>query len=108
MALSPSNRTTEDERGAHRIRERVESRPYAERRAVTPDTFSFPGAARSGARSADGHNPLAAVVSFMVKKSTLVIALGVIFLFIPIPPIATIIGIVTILLGVVLRVLGGS
>lgn len=44
----------------------------------------------------------------MVRKSTVVILVGVVFLFIPIPPIATIIGIVTILLGVALRVLGGS
>lgn len=39
----------------------------------------------------------------MVKTSTLIIAAGVVFLFIPIPPIATIIGIVLILAGVVYR-----
>jgi hypothetical protein len=38
--------------------------------------------------------------------STGVILLGVILLFVPIPPIATILGIVTVIIGVVLRVLG--
>ena len=44
----------------------------------------------------------------MVQKSTFVILAGVVFLFIPIPPIATIIGIVLILAGVAMRSLGGS
>ena len=44
----------------------------------------------------------------MVKKSTIVILVGVAFLFIPIPPIATVLGIVTILAGVAMRLLGGS
>jgi xanthosine utilization system XapX-like protein len=44
----------------------------------------------------------------MVSKSTIVILIGVVFLFIPIPPIATIIGIVTILIGAALKLLGGS
>lgn len=35
-------------------------------------------------------------------KAFLLIALGIIFLFIPIPPIATIIGVVLILSGIVL------
>lgn len=44
----------------------------------------------------------------MVRKSTVVIFVGIVFLFVPIPPIATAIGIVTILLGIALRLLGGS
>jgi hypothetical protein len=48
------------------------------------------------------------VRSCMVRKSTIVILVGVVFLFIPIPPIATIIGILTILGGAVLRYLEGS
>jgi xanthosine utilization system XapX-like protein len=44
----------------------------------------------------------------MVQTSTVVILVGVVFLFIPIPPIATIIGIVTILVGAAMRLLGGS
>lgn len=40
-----------------------------------------------------------------MKLSTIVILVGVVFLFIPIPPIATIIGVVTILTGLLLRVL---
>ncbi|MFC6943219.1 transporter [Salinirubellus sp. GCM10025818] len=44
----------------------------------------------------------------MVSKSTIVILIGVVFLFIPIPPIATIIGIVTILIGAALKLVGGS
>jgi xanthosine utilization system XapX-like protein len=39
----------------------------------------------------------------MVQTSTAVILVGVVFLFIPIPPIATIIGLVLILAGVGLR-----
>lgn len=44
----------------------------------------------------------------MVRKSTYVIVAGVVFLFIPIPPVATIIGIILILLGLGLRFVGGS
>jgi hypothetical protein len=43
----------------------------------------------------------------MVRKSTFVLLAGVVFLFIPIPPVATIIGIVLILLGLGLRFVGG-
>lgn len=41
----------------------------------------------------------------MVRVSSLVILAGVGLLFVPIPPIATILGIVVILVGVVLRLL---
>ena len=44
----------------------------------------------------------------MVRKSTFVILAGVAFLFIPIPPVATIIGVVLILAGLGVRFLGGS
>lgn len=43
-----------------------------------------------------------------MKLSTIVILVGVVFLFIPIPPIATIIGVVTILVGIALRVLANK
>ncbi|MFC7081437.1 transporter [Halorussus caseinilyticus] len=42
----------------------------------------------------------------MVRFSTLVILAGVVLLFVPIPPIATILGIVTIAVGVLMRWLG--
>ena len=42
----------------------------------------------------------------MVRKSTIVILVGIVLLFVPIPPIATILGIATILLGIALRVVG--
>lgn len=41
----------------------------------------------------------------MVRKSTFVILAGVVFLFIPIPPVATIIGLVLLALGLGLRFL---
>lgn len=41
----------------------------------------------------------------MVRISTVVLLAGVVFLFIPIPPIATIIGVVGILTGLALRIL---
>ena len=41
----------------------------------------------------------------MVRLSTIVLLAGVVFLFIPIPPIATAIGIVGILAGLALRLL---
>jgi hypothetical protein len=41
----------------------------------------------------------------MVRISTVVILVGVVLLFIPIPPIATILGLLTILTGIALRVL---
>ena len=41
----------------------------------------------------------------MVKLSTIVILAGVALLFVPIPPIATILGVLVIVAGVVLRVL---
>lgn len=44
----------------------------------------------------------------MVRASSLVILVGVALLFVPIPPIATILGIVVILVGVALRVLTDS
>jgi hypothetical protein len=40
----------------------------------------------------------------MVRISTIVMLVGVVFLFIPIPPIATIAGILTLLTGIALRV----
>ena len=40
----------------------------------------------------------------MVKASTIVILAGVVLLFVPIPPVATILGIVTILAGIALKV----
>ena len=40
----------------------------------------------------------------MVRISTIVLLAGVVFLFIPIPPIATIIGILGIAIGIALRV----
>jgi hypothetical protein len=42
----------------------------------------------------------------MVRPSTGVILAGVVLLFVPIPPIATILGIFTILAGLALRVFG--
>ena len=39
----------------------------------------------------------------MVKPSTVVVLLGVVLLFIPIPPIATVSGIVVILIGLAMR-----
>ncbi len=42
----------------------------------------------------------------MVRASTIVILLGIALLFVPIPPIATILGILVILLGIALRVFG--
>ena len=42
----------------------------------------------------------------MVRFSTLVIAAGVVLLFVPIPPVATILGILTIAVGVAMRLLG--
>lgn len=44
----------------------------------------------------------------MVRLSTGVILAGIALLFVPIPPIATILGVLTIAFGVVLRVLGGT
>lgn len=41
----------------------------------------------------------------MVRISTVVILLGVVLLFVPIPPIATILGVLTILVGIALRLL---
>ncbi|MFP8953962.1 transporter [Natrialbaceae archaeon A-arb3/5] len=40
----------------------------------------------------------------MVRLSTIVILAGVVLLFVPIPPVATILGILVILTGIVLRV----
>ncbi|WP_433626026.1 transporter [Halomicrococcus sp. NG-SE-24] len=44
----------------------------------------------------------------MVNTSTIVILAGIVLLFVPIPPIATILGIIVIALGVALRFLGGN
>ena len=44
----------------------------------------------------------------MVRLSTGVILAGVVMLFVPIPPIATILGVLTIVAGVALRVFGDS
>ncbi|RKD95442.1 transporter [Halopiger aswanensis] len=41
----------------------------------------------------------------MVKFSTIVILVGIGLLFVPIPPIATVLGIIVILVGIALRVL---
>ncbi|WP_227356744.1 transporter [Haladaptatus salinisoli] len=41
----------------------------------------------------------------MVRASTLVLLAGIVLLFVPIPPIATILGIIVIVLGVALRLL---
>ncbi|WP_255169144.1 transporter [Natrononativus amylolyticus] len=40
----------------------------------------------------------------MVRPSTIVILAGVVLLFVPIPPIATILGLLVILTGVLIRV----
>ncbi|WP_336343411.1 transporter [Halalkalicoccus ordinarius] len=44
----------------------------------------------------------------MVRLSSLVMLAGVVLLFVPIPPVATILGIVVILIGVALRLLTDS
>ena len=44
----------------------------------------------------------------MVRLSTGVILAGVVLLFVPIPPVATIRGVLTIVAGVALRVFGDS
>ncbi|WP_435180215.1 transporter [Halorussus sp. AFM4] len=41
----------------------------------------------------------------MVRFSTLVILAGVVLLFVPVPPIATILGVLTIAAGVAIRLL---
>jgi len=43
----------------------------------------------------------------MVRLSTIVILVGIVLLFVPIPPIATISGVLVILVGLVLRILAG-
>ncbi|ADD06134.1 uncharacterized protein Nmag_2575 [Natrialba magadii ATCC 43099] len=40
----------------------------------------------------------------MVRLSTVVILVGIGLLFVPIPPIATILGVIVILLGIILRI----
>jgi hypothetical protein len=44
----------------------------------------------------------------MVRVSSLVMLAGVVLLFVPIPPVATILGIVVILIGAALRLLTDS
>lgn len=51
------------------------------------------------------HNRLLPDGPDMVRASSLVMLAGVGLLFVPIPPIATVLGIVVILIGVALRVL---
>ncbi|WP_458210204.1 transporter [Haladaptatus sp. NG-SE-30] len=41
----------------------------------------------------------------MVRLSTIVLLVGIVLLFVPIPPIATILGVIVILIGVALRLL---
>ncbi|WP_266079967.1 transporter [Haladaptatus caseinilyticus] len=41
----------------------------------------------------------------MVRPSTLVLLIGIVLLFVPIPPIATILGLIVIVIGVALRLL---
>ena len=43
----------------------------------------------------------------MVRASTVVILLGIVLLFVPIPPIATVSGIVVILIGLAMRFVFG-
>ena len=43
----------------------------------------------------------------MVKLSTIVILAGIVLLFVPIPPVATILGVLVILLGIALRFFAG-
>ncbi|MCW8172473.1 transporter [Natrialba swarupiae] len=43
----------------------------------------------------------------MVRLSTGIILAGIVLLFVPIPPIATILGVLVIFTGVVLRVVAG-
>ncbi|WP_129113357.1 transporter [Halegenticoccus tardaugens] len=44
----------------------------------------------------------------MVRLSTGVILVGIVLLFVPVPPVATILGILVVLLGLALRFLRGS
>lgn len=44
----------------------------------------------------------------MVRASTIVLLAGIVLLFVPIPPVATALGIIVILIGVALRLLTGS
>ncbi|ADJ14100.1 hypothetical protein [Halalkalicoccus jeotgali] len=44
----------------------------------------------------------------MVRVSSLVVLVGIVLLFVPIPPIATIAGVLVILAGVALRVVTGK
>ncbi|WP_227377350.1 transporter [Haladaptatus halobius] len=41
----------------------------------------------------------------MVRPSTLILLAGIVLLFVPIPPVATILGIIVIVVGVALRLL---
>ena len=41
----------------------------------------------------------------MVRASTIVLVVGVVLLFVPIPPVATVLGAITILIGAALRIL---
>ncbi|WP_423747065.1 transporter (plasmid) [Haladaptatus sp. SPP-AMP-3] len=44
----------------------------------------------------------------MVRASTIVLLAGIVLLFVPIPPVATVLGVIVILIGVALRLLTGS
>ncbi|EFW90193.1 hypothetical protein ZOD2009_21407 [Haladaptatus paucihalophilus DX253] len=44
----------------------------------------------------------------MVRASTIVLLAGIVLLFVPIPPVATALGVIVILIGVALRLLTGS
>jgi hypothetical protein len=44
----------------------------------------------------------------MVRLSTMVILAGIVLLFVPIPPIATILGIIVLVFGIALRLLTGK
>jgi len=44
----------------------------------------------------------------MVRLSTMVMLAGIVLLFVPIPPIATILGVITLVIGVVLRLVTGK
>ncbi|MFH5801330.1 transporter [Haladaptatus sp. DYF46] len=44
----------------------------------------------------------------MVRLSTMVMLAGIVLLFVPIPPIATILGVITLVIGAVLRLVTGK
>lgn len=44
----------------------------------------------------------------MVRLSTMVMLAGIVLLFVPIPPIATILGVIVLVIGAVLRLVTGK